>query len=406
MALAAPALAEADLVQRAQAGDRAAFGSLYESYLTPIYDFALGMVRNRADAEDVASATFLKAVERLGGLKDASAFKGWLYAIARNAALDLINARKRVVPVAEHFDSATTVEAPRMPMPADRAEQREMRELFDEASSTLSERDRTVFDLTVRHGLGSAEVARVLDVRPAYAYILVNRLKGSVTEALEAVVLSRVGRGDCPALAEVLGRFDGEVSPRMRKAVSRHANSCDACERTKRHRASVPALVAGMAFVQPAAAFAAELASHLDTHWTLHAPHGPSAPGGGGPTQIAGAAGIVVLIAAVVMGVSAQRTLVESEQGPTQGVSEVREPADDHAPVVSPPKAASGPAGQDPSLSGAGTGNRGSRITVTEGTSDGGSRDDGSSATNDSSVDSGRGSGSEDSGDDGGSPPS
>ncbi len=380
MALAAPALAESELVRRAQSGDRAAFGSLYETYLTPIYDFTLGMVRNRADAEDVTSAAFLKAVERLPGLRDPSAFKGWLYSIARHSALDLINSRKRVVPVAEHFDSATTVDAPPVPHPADRAEQQDMRELFDMAASTLSERERTVYDLTVRHGVGSAEVAEVLNVRPAYAYILVNRLKGSVTEALEAVALARVGRNDCPGLADVLSRFGEDVSPRMRKAVSRHAKSCDKCEETKRHRASVPALVAGMAFAQPAAAFAAELTSRIDTHWQQHTPTGP-ASSAGGLAHVVSVVATLVVISGAVMGLSAQRTIVPGDEGPTQAV-EVTDDApstepEDQAPVREP-SADGRPA---PDTDG------GSSVVVNEGANAGGSGGDGDDSSSADATD-------------------
>lgn len=97
---------EEDLVTRAQGGDRDAFLALYETYSTPIYDFCLRMLRNRADAEDVTSEVFLRAMERLGSLRDHGAFKGWLYTVARNAALSQIEARGKVSPVAEHIETA------------------------------------------------------------------------------------------------------------------------------------------------------------------------------------------------------------------------------------------------------------------------------------------------------------
>jgi RNA polymerase sigma factor (sigma-70 family) len=211
----APPVEETEVVRRAQAGDRAAFEQLYESYLPRVFDYALGMLRNRADAEDVASETFLRAVEKLGELRDPYAFKGWLYAIARNAALRIVDARKRAVPVDDHNEDATALDAAPLPVPD---EYDDMRALFDEAASTLSEKERTVYQLSVRHGLGSAEIGKVLGVRPAYAYILVNRLKSSVTEAAEAVALGRVGGGACESLARVLvgvdpcGPADGRTS--------------------------------------------------------------------------------------------------------------------------------------------------------------------------------------------------
>jgi RNA polymerase sigma factor (sigma-70 family) len=337
----APPMEETVLVRRAQAGDRAAFQDLYETYLPKIYDFSLGMLRNRADAEDVTSETFLRAVERLGDLREAGAFKGWLYTIARNAALRTIDGRGRATPVAEHLEAATTLDAPAMPQPEARAEQTEMRELFDDAASTLSERERTVYDLTVRHGLGSAEVARVLGVRQAYAYILVNRLKGSVSEALEAVLLAKVGRDDCAELATLLDVYRGEISPRMRKAVSRHAKTCAACAGTKRSRASVPALLEGMAFAQPGTAFASELGAKIDAHWQSFGPQAGAGGAGGavgaGVAGFVGAGMTVVLLTGAAMGVGAQRTIVRHEPvGDTveraSEVQPVTEAPDDQAP--------------------------------------------------------------------------
>jgi RNA polymerase sigma factor (sigma-70 family) len=307
---------ESELVARAQAGDRTAFASLYDTYLTKIYDFALGMLRNPADAEDVTSDTFLKAVERLGGLKDHDAFRGWLYAIARNSALSLIESRKRAVPTAEHDEHATAMATQMMAAPDAEAEQAELRDLVWDAAETLNPRDFQVFELTVRHGLGSAEIADILGVRPAYAYILVNRLKGSVEEALETVLLTRTGRTDCPELDRVVSGYEKGSAPRMRKAVARHAKSCAICEETKRGKASVPAILAGMAFAAPSTAFASELAAKIDRAWP------PSSFGGSGGGSATGrglahlftAAGIIVALTAGTLGATAQRSIHEVEE--------------------------------------------------------------------------------------------
>lgn len=399
MALTAPAFSEVDLVRRAQNGDRASFGALYETYLSRIFDYTLGMLRNRSDAEDATSSTFLKAVERLGDLRDSAAFKGWLYAIARNETLRIVEGRKKATPVAEHHESSASHRTAVALQPEESAEGADLRELLDEAAATLSERDRNVFELTVRHGMGSAEVARVLDVRPAYAYILVNRAKGSITEAMEAIILARVGRADCPELAELVNRFAGEVSPRMRKAVSRHARGCEACGATKRRRASLPALLQGVAFAEPAATFAAQLAASIDTHWSTHAPQGPTSSSGIGAGQVAGTAALVVVFAAAIVGGSPQRTLVEVEQGPSQPVRDVAswpagEPADDPKPQMADAK-------PDPVVAARPARNEGSRVTVTKDSGTGRSNDGGSTVSNSSDVQTDSGSDGDDSIDEG-----
>lgn len=331
MTIAPPMTGEGEVVRRAQAGDRAAFEELYQSYLSRIFDYALGMLRNRADAEDVASETFLRAVERLSELRDPEAFKGWLYAIARNAALRIVDARKRATPVDDPGEDAMAFEAAPLPAPDEGAEYDEMRALFDEAASTLSEKERTVYELSVRHGLGSAEIGEALGVRPAYAYILVNRLKGSVTEAAEAVALARVGGSACADLAQVLEGVD-PVSSRGRKAVARHARSCGTCAETKRRRASLPAMMQGVAFAEPGHEFRRRLSEQIDASWGAG---GGAVAAGAGLAAFVGAAAAVLVVSVGLVAGAAQRTLVHREPAPIV-LPEVATPAPSVAPTTAP----------------------------------------------------------------------
>uniref|UniRef100_A0A832MKH3 Sigma-70 family RNA polymerase sigma factor n=1 Tax=Eiseniibacteriota bacterium TaxID=2212470 RepID=A0A832MKH3_UNCEI len=78
---------EAALVRAAQAGDRAAFGRLYERYARVVHGLLLARVR-AASAEDLVQDVFVQALQRLADLRDPQAFPGWLAAIARRRALD------------------------------------------------------------------------------------------------------------------------------------------------------------------------------------------------------------------------------------------------------------------------------------------------------------------------------
>src|SRR5215813_11880814 len=78
---------EEALVCAAQAGDRAAFGELYRRYSRMVHGILLARVP-RAAAEDLMQDVFLQALPRLGSLRDAARFGGWLAAIARNRAND------------------------------------------------------------------------------------------------------------------------------------------------------------------------------------------------------------------------------------------------------------------------------------------------------------------------------
>ncbi|WP_372339038.1 ECF subfamily RNA polymerase sigma factor, BldN family [Actinoplanes sp. RD1] len=77
------------LVERAQAGDSAAFGLIYDRYVDTVFRFVYFRVGNRQLAEDLTSDTFLRALKRIGSFtwqgRDLGA---WLVTIARNLVAD------------------------------------------------------------------------------------------------------------------------------------------------------------------------------------------------------------------------------------------------------------------------------------------------------------------------------
>jgi RNA polymerase sigma-70 factor, ECF subfamily len=84
------------LVQASQQGDTEAFGNLYRRYARMVHGVLLARVRP-AEVEDLVQDVFLRALPRLGGLRDASRFGPWLAAIARNIATDYYR-RSRLQP--------------------------------------------------------------------------------------------------------------------------------------------------------------------------------------------------------------------------------------------------------------------------------------------------------------------
>jgi RNA polymerase sigma-70 factor (ECF subfamily) len=75
------------LVRAAAEGDRRAFGELYVRHARMVHAILLARVPP-GEAEDLAQDVFLAALKRLGELRSAAAFRGWLMAIARNRAID------------------------------------------------------------------------------------------------------------------------------------------------------------------------------------------------------------------------------------------------------------------------------------------------------------------------------
>ena len=97
---ATPQTLEDGLIRAAAQGDRAAFGELYSRYARMVHGILLARVPP-ADAEDLMQDVFLSAMNRLGTLRAAAAFPGWLASIARHRALDHFREARKFAPLDE-----------------------------------------------------------------------------------------------------------------------------------------------------------------------------------------------------------------------------------------------------------------------------------------------------------------
>jgi RNA polymerase sigma-70 factor (ECF subfamily) len=82
-----------DLVVRAQAGDRAAYGELVERFQPTVYAVALARLRNPAEAQELAQEVFLHGMKKLAQLRDVQCFAGWLRQITVRMALNRLTRR-------------------------------------------------------------------------------------------------------------------------------------------------------------------------------------------------------------------------------------------------------------------------------------------------------------------------
>jgi RNA polymerase sigma-70 factor (ECF subfamily) len=81
-------VSDAELIERAREGDRAAFGDLVERYQQTVFRAVLVVLRSREDAEEVAQDAFVSAFTKLDGFRGDASFKTWILSIAWNRALD------------------------------------------------------------------------------------------------------------------------------------------------------------------------------------------------------------------------------------------------------------------------------------------------------------------------------
>jgi len=85
---------EADLLQALRAGDKAAFAQLVTTFSPRVYNVALRLLGDPAEAEDALQETFLNAFRSLHSFEGRSSLGTWLYRIAANASLMRLRKRR------------------------------------------------------------------------------------------------------------------------------------------------------------------------------------------------------------------------------------------------------------------------------------------------------------------------
>lgn len=90
------------LACRAQAGCLDSYERIVHMLQARVFNFVLRMTANEQDAEDVVQEAFVKAWRNLRAYDGRSKFTTWLYAIAKNTALNKLRSRRPHEPLDEH----------------------------------------------------------------------------------------------------------------------------------------------------------------------------------------------------------------------------------------------------------------------------------------------------------------
>src|SRR6267142_904834 len=82
-----------ELVEKAQTGDRKAYGELVERFQPTVYAVALARLRNPTEAQELTQEVFLHGMKKLPQLRDTQCFAGWLRQITVRMAINRLTRR-------------------------------------------------------------------------------------------------------------------------------------------------------------------------------------------------------------------------------------------------------------------------------------------------------------------------
>lgn len=167
------------LVRRAQSGDRDAYAALFDRFHQPVVGYLYHLVGERQAAEDVAQDAFIRAYERIGLLGPPWNFKGWIYRIAGNLAMNHLKRERRLV---ESDEPELMAEPPTTRRPSERRVVRgELQQSVRRALEGIPAPLRQALVLREVNGLSYEEMADALSVSYDNARQLVHRAPHAVS---------------------------------------------------------------------------------------------------------------------------------------------------------------------------------------------------------------------------------
>ena len=174
---------EADLAARLRKGDLRAFEELVIAYQHRVFGVAVRMLGNRAEAEEIAQETFLRAHRALPEFRGQARLGTWLYAIASRLCLNRLAAPERRL--ARGDDDALAVAPSHEPDAAATLERAELDAALREAIAGLPEERRIVVILRDLEGLSYEEIAEVLALEPGTVRSRLHRARMDLKAKLE-----------------------------------------------------------------------------------------------------------------------------------------------------------------------------------------------------------------------------
>jgi RNA polymerase sigma-70 factor (ECF subfamily) len=182
-------LVEFELIQKAQAGDGAAFNQVVVAYRKRILGTIARLIGRPEDVEDVAQEVFLRLYYSLDQLRTPEVFEPWLYRLTVNASYDYLRKQRR------RNEARMSDLSEQQVMMADAAaggrvsneehRLKQVKDLVDALLGSVSEQDRILLTLKEVEGLSLKELEKIYGVNENALKVRLFRARQRVLNAFE-----------------------------------------------------------------------------------------------------------------------------------------------------------------------------------------------------------------------------
>ncbi len=173
---------ENELITRSKNGDRQAFGELVSLHQQGVINVVYRMSGDRQHAEDAAQEAFVRAWQKLHSYRPVASFRGWIYRIATNIAIDMLRREKPTEDVEKHMikDPSNGMETHII--------QRQKSEIVQKAVLSLPNASRSVLVLREYESLSYQEIAETLEIPIGTVMSRLNYARKTLRSTLEELL--------------------------------------------------------------------------------------------------------------------------------------------------------------------------------------------------------------------------
>ncbi|MBN2238094.1 MAG: sigma-70 family RNA polymerase sigma factor [Bacteroidales bacterium] len=168
------------LILRCKNGDKSGQLEIYKLYSKAMYNSALRILNNGADAEDIMQDSFLDAFDRIHLYREEGSFGGWLKRIVINNALDYLRKQKPTDELTEAHIALSSEQ--------EECLENECRlEDIKQAMQKIKKEYRVILSLYLFEGYDHEEIASILNINYGLSRTRYSRAKQSLLQAIRTI---------------------------------------------------------------------------------------------------------------------------------------------------------------------------------------------------------------------------
>ena len=158
---------------------------VFKTFYAKVYNFALGLVKNEADADDIVQIVFLKIWLKRAKLTEVKNLDTYIYTITKNTVLNFFSARK------DYHSDISKVSTLHIgnESPIEQIEAQDLQLMIDMVVSNMPPQRQTIYRMSREEGLSNEEIATKMGIQKKTVENHLNLALKDIRKLLKILIL-------------------------------------------------------------------------------------------------------------------------------------------------------------------------------------------------------------------------